>query len=130
MDMQTHKTNMSKYTMGFVLSVILTLIAFFSVMLHWIEDWSISAKVFFLLGLAVIQMTVQIMFFLHLNENSDAKWNIGTMWIAIICVFIIIAGTWKTIQHLNYNMMGGSGRVIRDSDNLSSSLNREERLLD
>lgn len=110
---QAHGTSMGKYMVGFILSVILTLVAFFAVMLHWIDGWSISAKVLFLLGLAVIQMTVQIVFFLHLNEGPDAKWNIGTMWIAIVCVFIIIAGTWKTMQHLNYNMMGGSGRVIR-----------------
>ncbi|RCL03124.1 MAG: cytochrome o ubiquinol oxidase operon protein cyoD [Candidatus Tokpelaia sp. JSC189] len=114
MSIQTHhahRASVGKYITGFILSVILTLVAFLSVMLHWIDGWSISAKVLLLLCLAIIQMTVQIIFFLHLNEGPDANWNIGTMWIAIVCVFIIIAGTWKTMQYLNYNMMGGSGRV-------------------
>lgn len=110
---EAHGASVVKYILGFILSVILTLLAFGAVMMHWMDDWSISGKVVFLLGLAVIQMIVQIGFFLHLNEGPDAKWNIITMWVAIVCVLIIIAGTWLTMQHLNYNMIGGSGRVIR-----------------
>ena len=105
---------MGQYLAGFILSVILTVLAFCAVMLHWMDGWSISARVLFLLGLSIIQMVVQIVFFLHLSEGPDAKWNIGSMWVAVLCVLIIIAGTWLTMQHLNYNMMGGSGRVSRD----------------
>lgn len=108
-----HEAGVVKYILGFILSAVLTLIAFSAVMLHWMDSWSISSKVIFLLGLAVIQMMVQIVFFLHLNEGPDAKWNIISMWVAITCVLIIIVGTWLTMQHLNYNMIGGSGRVIR-----------------
>lgn len=114
MSAQTHEdhgTSTGKYLVGFVLAVILTLMAFVPIMLHWLDDWSVSAKVIYLLGLALIQMAVQIVFFLHLNEGPDAKWNVGSMWFAVGCVFIIIFGTWWTMQHLNYNMMGGSGRV-------------------
>jgi len=116
MHAETHKahgTGAGKYMLGFVLSVILTLLAFGAVMLNWMDGWSISSRVLFLLGLAVIQMLVQIVFFLHLNEGPDARWNIVSMWVAVVCVFIIIAGTWLTMQNLNYNMMGGAGRVIR-----------------
>jgi len=131
---QEHGISTGKYMMGFVLAVVLTLLSFLPVILYlvgqgsahmafgsasWLPNldlfgfggWSLSAKLIYLLGLALIQMAVQIVFFLHLNEGPDAKWNVGTMWVAVLCVCIIIVGTWLTMQHLNYNMMGGSGRV-------------------
>ncbi|RCL01314.1 MAG: cytochrome o ubiquinol oxidase operon protein cyoD [Candidatus Tokpelaia sp. JSC085] len=108
-----HGISVTKYMLGFILSVILTLLAFSAVMMGWIDQWLTGTKIIFLLGLAVIQMLVQIVFFLHLDEGPDAQWNIRSMWLAASCVLIIIAGTWMTMRHLNYNMMGGSGRVIR-----------------
>ncbi|RCL03655.1 MAG: cytochrome o ubiquinol oxidase operon protein cyoD [Candidatus Tokpelaia sp. JSC161] len=114
--MLRHKKNeigLSNYLLGFVLSLFLTVLAFGSVMMGFLEDWSVSAKVIFLLGLAFIQMVVQIIFFLHINEGPDARWNLMSMWLSVCCVFIIVVGAWLTMRHLNYNMMGGSGRVIR-----------------
>jgi len=131
---EAHGVSTGKYMLGFALAVILTLLSFLPVVLYlvgqgaahmafgspsWLPavdlfgfgSWSLSAKLVYLLGLALIQMAVQIVFFLHLNEGPDAKWNVGTMWVSVLCVCIIIAGTWITMQHLNYNMMGGSGRV-------------------
>lgn len=107
----SHGVSVGKYLAGFIISVILTLAAFLPVMLHWMTDWSISAKVIYLLGLALVQMLVQITFFLHLTDGPDAKYNLMAMWTAVVCVFIIIAGTWWTMWHLNYQVMGGVGRV-------------------
>jgi len=111
----SHGISAKNYIIGFVLAVVLTMLSFLPVMANWFDflNWSVSAKVAYLLGFALIQMAMQIAFFLHLNEGPDAKWNVGTMWISVLIVLIIIAGTWVTMQHLNYNMMGGSGRVIR-----------------
>jgi len=112
---ESHGVSSKNYIIGFVLAVIMTMLSFLPVMANWFDflNWSVSAKVAYLLGFALIQMAMQIAFFLHLNEGPDAKWNVGTMWISVLIVLIIIAGTWVTMQHLNYNMMGGSGRVIR-----------------
>ncbi|KAA6204936.1 MAG: cytochrome o ubiquinol oxidase subunit IV [Candidatus Tokpelaia sp.] len=106
-----HGSAIAKYVIGFVLSVLLTLAAFLPVMNNWLADWSVSAKVLYLLGLALVQMMVQITFFLHLTDGPDARYNIITMWAAIVCVFIIIAGTWWVMWHLNYQVMGGAGRI-------------------
>lgn len=108
---KTHGSGVVKYFVGFVLSVVLTLAAFWPVMNNYLAEWSVSAKVVYLLGLALVQMMVQIAFFLHLTDGSDAKYNLMTMWGAVVCVFIIISGTWWTMWHLNYQVMGGAGRV-------------------
>ncbi|EJF91244.1 cytochrome o ubiquinol oxidase subunit IV [Bartonella tamiae] len=112
---EAHSASAGKYMVGFILSVILTLASFLPVMNHWLDDWAVSSKVIYLVGMALIQIVVQIIFFLHLNEGPDAKWNVTAMWSGVVFIALVIGGTWFAISHLNYNMMGGSGRVIRPS---------------
>ncbi|USP02576.1 cytochrome o ubiquinol oxidase subunit IV [Bartonella taylorii] len=109
---ETHSPSTGSYLVGFILAVFFTLGSFIPVMYGMMESWAISTKVAYLIGMAIIQIIVQIVFFLHLNSGPDAKWNLSALWFAVICVFIIIGGTWWAISHLNYNMMGGSGRII------------------
>ncbi|MHC5306419.1 cytochrome o ubiquinol oxidase subunit IV [Bartonella sp. LJL80] len=110
---EAHGASTGKYMVGFILAVILTLASFIPVMQGMLDNWAVSTKVIYLIGMALIQIVVQIVFFLHLNQGPDAKWNVGSMWFAAVCVFVIIGGTWWAISHLNYNMMGGSGRIIQ-----------------
>ncbi|WP_208437241.1 cytochrome o ubiquinol oxidase subunit IV [Bartonella taylorii] len=109
---EAHGPSTGSYLVGFILAVFFTLGSFIPVMYGMMESWAISTKVAYLIGMAIIQIIVQIVFFLHLNSGPDAKWNLSALWFAVICVFIIIGGTWWAISHLNYNMMGGSGRII------------------
>lgn len=106
-----HDNSTSQYVIGFILSVVLTAASFVPIMAGWLDDWHVSAKVIYLLGLAFIQMAVQIVYFLHLSDGPDAKWNITSLLITVVGAFIIIFGSWWTMFYLNYNMMGGSGRV-------------------
>jgi len=108
---QEHNAGSAKYIAGFIIAVILTLAAFLPVMNGWMSGWSPKFLVAYLLGLALIQMLVQIVFFLHLGEGADAKYNVLAMWVAVGCVFVIIAGTWWAMWHLNYQVLGGAGRV-------------------
>ena len=108
---EAHGVSTGKYMVGFVLAIILTLASFIPVMQGMLDSWAVSTKVIYLLGMAVIQMVVQIVFFLHLNQGPDAKWMVGSMWFGALCVVIIIGGTWWARSHLNYNMRGSSGRI-------------------
>ncbi|GAA4659003.1 cytochrome o ubiquinol oxidase subunit IV [Bartonella pachyuromydis] len=112
MKSETHGPSTGSYLIGFILAVFFTLGSFIPVMYGMMESWAISTKVAYLIGMAIIQIIVQIVFFLHLSSGPDAKWNISALWFAAICVLIIVGGTWWAISHLNYNMMGGSGRII------------------
>ncbi|UTO28510.1 cytochrome o ubiquinol oxidase subunit IV [Bartonella harrusi] len=126
---ETHGPSTGSYLIGFILAVFFTMGSFIPVMYGMMESWAISTKVVYLIGMAIIQIIVQIVFFLHLNSGPDAKWNLSALWFAVICVFIIIGGTWWAISHLNYNMMGGSGRVI-EPEILSNSVTVPEQLPD
>ncbi|WP_455474247.1 cytochrome o ubiquinol oxidase subunit IV [Bartonella sp. B30(2025)] len=109
---KTHDPSTGSYFIGFILAVLFTLGSFLPVLYGMMDSWVISTKVIYLIGMALLQIAVQIVFFLHLNSGPDAKWNLAALWFTVVCVFIIIGGTWWAISHLNYNMMGGSGRII------------------
>ncbi|WP_332065326.1 cytochrome o ubiquinol oxidase subunit IV [Bartonella sp. CB189] len=116
---EEHPPSFGAYFIGFILAILFTLGSFVPVMYGLLDSWAVSTKVIYLIGMALIQITVQIVFFLHLNSGPDAKWNLATLWFTVMCVFIIIGGTWWAISHLNYNMMGGSGRVIEVEANMT-----------
>ncbi len=127
---EAHSPSTSSYLVGFILAVFFTLGSFIPVMYGMMGSWAISTKVAYLIGMAIIQIIVQIVFFLHLNSGPDAKWNLSALWFAIICVFLIIGGTWWAISHLNYNMMGGSGRVVESGISEGDSSVSTEKLSD
>lgn len=131
---ETHNPSTGTYLVGFFLAVLFTLGSFVPVMYGMMESWAVSTKVIYLIGMAIIQIIVQIVFFLHLNSGPDAKWNLSALWFAVICVFVIVGGTWWAISHLNYNMMGGSGRVIEaevpgeEDSSISNRLSNQDDL--
>lgn len=97
-------TNLQAYIAGFVLSVVLTLLAF----------WVVTAKLYapaFTVGiivtLAVIQLFVQLIFFLHLGDETKPRWRLTTLGFGIGVVFIVVFGSLWIMDHLNYNMMQG-----------------------
>lgn len=130
MQKEIHGPSTGSYLVGFILAVLFTLGSFIPVMYGMMESWAISTKVSYLIGMAIIQIIVQIVFFLHLNSGPDAKWNLASLWFVVVCVFIIVGGTWWAISHLNYNMMGGSGRIIEPEISKEDSSVSVEKLLD
>ncbi|OPB31070.1 cytochrome o ubiquinol oxidase subunit IV [Bartonella sp. AR 15-3] len=123
---KNHDPGIGSYLVGFILSVLFTLGSFIPVMYGLLDSWAISTKVIYLIGMALIQIIIQIVFFLHLSSGPDAKWNLAALLFAAMCVFIIIGGTWWAISHLNYNMMGSSGRIVEPDINATIS---EERFI-
>ncbi|WP_370931698.1 cytochrome o ubiquinol oxidase subunit IV [Bartonella sp. DGB1] len=97
-----HVPKYSEYIIGFILSVILTLVAFFAVMNEWFTP---VPTFFFIFGLAILQMVVQILYFLHLGQSEDSRWNYGMLIFAAVLIFIVIGGSIWIIFNLNYNVM-------------------------
>ena len=93
--MPTYKS----YITGFICSAILTLAAYFIVVYH------VPNAVFIILGLALIQLLVQLIFFLHLNQGADRKWNLVVLLSTVSIILILVIGSIWIMNHLNYNMM-------------------------
>ncbi|KAB7786331.1 cytochrome o ubiquinol oxidase subunit IV [Methylorubrum populi] len=99
------------YVTGFVLSVILTAIPFWLVMGNVIEDKVVTGVV--ILALAVVQIVVHMIYFLHMNTKSEGGWTFLALIFTITLVVITLCGSIWVMHHLNTNMMPISAEEMR-----------------
>ncbi|MBC9175882.1 cytochrome o ubiquinol oxidase subunit IV [Pseudoroseomonas ludipueritiae] len=91
------------YVAGFLLSVILTAIPFWLVMGDVIADTRVTA--FVVMGFAVVQIVVHMVYFLHMNSRSEGGWTMLALIFTLVIVVITLAGSLWVMYHMNTNMM-------------------------
>ena len=91
------------YMIGFVLSVVLTAIPFLLAM----RDFGITPQMtaFLIMGFAVVQIVVHMIYFLHMNTHSEGGWNMLALIFTVVITVIMLAGSLWVMYHLNTNMM-------------------------
>lgn len=99
---KTESTSILPYVTGFVLAVVLTLLAYNAVVNHM---WTGTTLVAIIISLAIAQLIVQLVFFLHFGRGKDARWNMATFFFMMIILTILVGGTLWIMDNLNYNMM-------------------------
>ena len=90
------------YAIGFALSVVLTAIPFALVMTGALPG-AVTAVVILLL--AVVQIIVHMVYFLHMSPKAEGGWSMVSMIFTIIVVVIMLAGSLWVMSHLHDNMM-------------------------
>lgn len=98
--------SLKDYTVGFILSVILTAIPFWLVMGNVLPA-SMTAPI--ILGFAAVQVVVHMIYFLHMNGKSEGGWNLMALVFTAILLFIVLAGSIWVMYHMNANMMPAMG---------------------
>jgi len=88
--------------LGLGFSIILTVAAFLLAGSHVIYGPSIPVA---LIVLAIAQMGVHLVFFLHITTGPDNTNNVLALAFGILVVFLIGAGSIWIMDHLNHNMM-------------------------
>jgi cytochrome o ubiquinol oxidase operon protein cyoD len=91
------------YVTGFVLAAILTAIPFWLVMGEVFRDTKITALI--IMALAVVQIVVHMVYFLHMNTKSEGGWNMLALIFTLVLVVIALSGSLWIMYHLNNNMM-------------------------
>ena len=90
------------YTIGLFLAVVLTATSF------WVANtsllWGPGVGVG-LIVLAIAQMGVHLVFFLHITTAPDNTNNVLALAFGILIVFLVIAGSVWIMTNLNDNMM-------------------------
>jgi cytochrome o ubiquinol oxidase operon protein cyoD len=92
-----------EYAIGFILSVILTVAAFYPVMVpgtlpqSWLLPW--------LAILAVVQVFVHLVFFLHMSAASEQRWNVTAFGFALLVVLILISGSLWIMKSMSNGMV-------------------------
>lgn len=99
------------YMIGFGLSVLLTAIPFALVMTGVLG--SRSATVFAILSLAIVQIVVHMVYFLHMNVKAESGWLMLAMIFTIIFVVITLAGSIWVMYNMNINMMPMSPEAMQ-----------------
>ena len=90
------------YTIGLVLAVILTVTSF------WAANTSLLWPPGVPLGLAVLaiaQMGVHLVFFLHITTGPDNTNNVLALAFSILIVLLVVAGSLWIMANLNANML-------------------------
>ena len=90
------------YTTGLFLAILLTATSF------WVANTSLLWGPGVPLGLAVLaiaQMGVHLVFFLHITTAPDNTNNVLALAFGILIVFLVIAGSLWIMANLNDNMM-------------------------
>ena len=90
------------YTTGLVLAVVLTATSFWAAntSLLWAPGVGLGLAV-----LAIAQMGVHLVFFLHITTGPDNTNNVLALAFGLLIVFLVIAGSLWIMTNLNDNMM-------------------------
>ena len=90
-----------QYTIGFILSIILTLIPFGMVMAGMTGGLVIATIAI----TAIAQVLVQVVFFLHLNGSEQQRWDSIAFIYTILTIAIFLIGSVWVMTNLHANMM-------------------------
>ena len=90
------------YTIGLVLAVILTATSFWAANTTLLWGPGVAMG---LIVLAIAQMGVHLVFFLHITTGPDNTNNVLALAFFVLIVFLVIAGSMWIMTNLNDNMM-------------------------
>jgi cytochrome o ubiquinol oxidase operon protein cyoD len=105
-------SSLKGYLTGFALSVILTAVPFWLVMGKVIASPGLLAVV--ILALAAVQIIVHMVYFLHMNAQSEGGWTMLALIFTLVLVVITLSGSLWVMYHLNENMMPVSAQQLRN----------------
>ena len=99
---QGQRAGVLVYTIGLALAVILTATSF------WVANTSVLWGPGIHLGLAVLaiaQMGVHLVFFLHITTAPDNTNNVLALAFGVLIVFLVMVGSLWIMADLNHNLM-------------------------
>ncbi|WNF04658.1 cytochrome o ubiquinol oxidase subunit IV [Brevibacillus borstelensis] len=82
--------SLKSYVIGYILSIVLTIIPLVLVMNHMLEK---TALVITIMVMAILQFIVQLFFFMHIREGEKPRYNVQTLILGLVIVFTIVAGS-------------------------------------
>ena len=97
------------YLVGLGLAILLTIVSFFvaSTSLVWGPSIGIAIAV-----LAVAQMGVHLVFFLHITSGPDSTNNVLALAFGVLIVFLLLSGSLFIMSHMNHNMMPPMDKIM------------------
>jgi cytochrome o ubiquinol oxidase operon protein cyoD len=90
------------YTIGFLLSIVLTAVSFALVMSGMVSR---PAALTGIVVAAALQFLLHLHYFLHLDTSSEMRWNVMAFLLTLLILILFIGGSIWIMTSLNYRMM-------------------------
>ncbi len=90
------------YLLGLALAILLTVASFWAAQTNLIYRPGVPIA---LVVLAVAQMGIHLVFFLHITTAPDNTNNVLALAFGVLIVFVLVFGTVWVMAHMNHNMM-------------------------
>lgn len=101
--MKKTQGSVRSYLIGFGASLVLTIASYLLVVGGW--QMPIEILIALVICFAVMQLFVQLIFFLHLGFEKGPRWNLAFFISTVAIILLIVLGSLWIMYHLNYNMM-------------------------
>ena len=95
------RTRLLGYVIGLGLALLLTATSFFIAGTHLVWQPSIPVAI---IVLAIAQMGVHLVFFLHITTGPDNTNNVLALAFGVLIVILVVGGSIWIMEHLNQNM--------------------------
>jgi cytochrome o ubiquinol oxidase operon protein cyoD len=96
------RNGVNGYLLGLGLAVALTVASFWVARTHIIYGPGVPVA---LVALAIAQMGIHLVFFLHITTSPDNTNNVLALAFGVLIVFVLVFGTVWVMAHMNHNMM-------------------------
>lgn len=106
----------TSYLIGFLLSLVLTFVAPALVWLHefWGHTFPTHLELYIAcVVLALLQLAVQLVFFLHVREEDGPRWRFGSLVFSVVIVFIVGGGALWIMSDLSGRMMPSQNEMMQ-----------------
>ncbi len=103
---------MNQLMMGFALAVVLTVVPFALVMAE--TEISKTVLVGIIMAFAAVQILVHLVYFLHVNTQSEQGWTVAAAVFAVIILVIVLVGSLWVMHNMNVNMMPSHSMMEMD----------------
>jgi len=111
--LEPHHGTVASYIVGFALSLVFTLIPYYLVV-----HKSLNAKTLLvtILAFGVLQMIVQVVFFLHLGREKKPHFNLFFLMSTVGIILLVTSGSLWIMSHLYHGMssMNMTDKIVTD----------------
>lgn len=101
------------YLIGFMASLLLTGASFLLVITQFLTG---PILMYTLIGLALVQAIVQLIFFLHLGQEAKPRWESLIFVFTVLVLLIIVIGSLWVMSDLNHRVMSNMSSEMMAHD--------------
>lgn len=93
---------LKSYLIGFLVSLLLTGGSFFLVLTRLLSE---NFLIYSIIGLAITQAIIQLLFFLHVGQEAKPRWETLIFYFMLLVLFIVVIGSLWIMFDLNHRVM-------------------------